>query len=281
MSIQEEERARWRRQTTREAVALAIRGQWQEAAAVNQTILEIFPDDIEALNRLGRSRLELGEHAAAEAAYRRSTEIDPYNAIAVRNLERISHLGEAERAAPVSAGGLEPQVFIEEVGKAGVVQLEQLAPAETLALMAAGERVPLRIDGGRLIVESGRGEYLGLVEAGHAQRLVRLSEGGNRYEAAIVSATAEAVSVIIREIHQDPSQVAWLSFPSTTTAAARTDIGDRALRRELEEEALTGETGYTVVGAGEETEILVEGAPGGGYGGGGDSDGDDDSEDEE
>ncbi|MEE8353894.1 MAG: tetratricopeptide repeat protein [Dehalococcoidales bacterium] len=279
MSYREEDRARWRRRFSKEAIALAMRGQWQEAAAANQGILDLFPNDVEALNRLGRARLELGEYAAAEAAYRRSTEIDPYNAIATRNLERLSRLGGARRASQAGAGGLEPQVFIEEVGKAGVVQLEEPAPAETLARMAAGDRVQLKIDGARMIVESGPGEYLGLVEAGHAQRLTRLAAGGNRYEAALVSATPEAASVIVREVYQDPSQVGRLSFPATGGAAARTDIGDRALRRELEEEeALTGETGYTVVGGGEETEILVEGSPGSdndsGYGSG-------ESEDEE
>jgi len=267
MSYREEDRARWRRQSSKEAIALAMRGQWREAAAANQSILDLFPNDVEALNRLGRAHLELGEYVAAEAAYRRSTEIDPYNAIAARNLERLSHLGETERAAPLGTGGLEPQVFIEEVGKAGVVPLEDPAPAETLARMAAGDRVTLKIDGARMIIESGQGEYLGLVEASHAQRLTRLAAGGNRYEAALVSATPEAASVIIREVYQDPSQVGRLSFPSTGAAAVRTDIGDRVLRRELEEEeAMSGESGYTVVGGGEDTEILVEGAPDSGYG---------------
>ena len=133
--------------------------------------------------------------------------------------------------------------------------------------MAAGDRVPLKIDGARMIVEDGRGQYLGLVEAGHAQRLTRLAAGGNRYEAALVSATPQAATVIIREVYQDPSQVGRLSFPSTGAAAARTDIGDRVLRRELEEEeALTGDSGYTVVGGGtEDSEIIVEGAPRSGY----------------
>lgn len=270
MSYREEDRARWRRQSSKEAIDLAMHGQWQKAAAVNQSIIDLFPNDFEAMNRLGRARLELGEYAAAEAAYRRSTEIDPYNAIATRNLERLSHLGEAQRAAPIGSGGLEPQVFIEEVGKAGVVLLEEPAPAETLARMAAGDRVTLKIDGARMIVESGQGEYLGLVEADHAQRLTRLAAAGNRYEAALVSVTTKAATVIVREVYQDPSQVGRLSFPSTGAAAARTDIGDRVLRRELEaEEALTGESGYTVVGGGgEDTEIIVERAPGGAYGSG-------------
>jgi hypothetical protein len=82
--------------------------------------------------------------------------------------------------------------------------------------------------------------------------------GGNRYSAAIVSSTDRAVTAIIREIYQDPGQTGQLSFPTRGIEAPRPDISDRVIRRELEQEdALTGDPGYTVVG-GEEPEPLAE-----------------------
>ena len=57
-----------------------------------------------------------------------------------------------------------------------------------------------------MMVENSRGEYLGRVDPRHAQRLVRLMEGGNQYSAAVVSSTEDMVTVIIREIYQHPSQ---------------------------------------------------------------------------
>jgi hypothetical protein len=82
--------------------------------------------------------------------------------------------------------------------------------------------------------------------------------GGNRYSAAIVSSADKAVTVIIRETYQDPNQSGQLSFPTRGIEAARPDITDRVIRRELEQEdALSGEPGYTVVG-GEEPEALAE-----------------------
>jgi hypothetical protein len=49
-----------------------------------------------------------------------------------------------------------------------------------------------------------------------------------------------------------------LSFPTRGVEGARTDITDRVLRRELEqEESLLGEPGYTVMG-GEEAEVLPQ-----------------------
>jgi tetratricopeptide (TPR) repeat protein len=265
MTYQEEERTRLRRQLTKQAIALAMQGRWREAVAANQTILEEFPNDIDACNRLGRAYMELGEYALARQSYQKTIALDPYNIIAEKNLGRLSHLGEAAPIPEESLQKVEPQQFIEEIGKAGVVNLYHLASAETLAKMVSGAKVNLKIDGNSLIVENSHGEYLGQVEPRHEQRLIKLIEGGNRYSTAIVSPTPTAVTVIIREEYQDPSQAGRLSFPSKGVEPFRPYVADRMLRRELEyEEALPSENSYTIVGGeieGEDTELLTEEAP--------------------
>ncbi len=258
MSYQEEEQSRLRRQSSKQAIALAMQGQWREAIAVNQTIIEMFPNDVEAHNRLGRAYMELGEYSQAEEAYGRTMEIDPYNAIANKNLQRLSYLREAATVSEGDFQKLEPQHFIKEVGKAGVVQLYHLAPPEVLARTVAGDRVFLKTDGSSLIVESNRREYLGQVEPRYGQRLAKLMEGGNKYTAAIVNSSEDMVTVIIREVYQDPGQIGRLSFPSKRLEGVRSNVGDREIRRGLElEEALPGELGYTVVG-GEEKSLREE-----------------------
>lgn len=258
MAYQEEEQSRLRRQSSREAIALALEGRWQEAIAVNKSLIETFPSDVEALNRLGRAHMELGEYRDAESAYKKTLEIDQYNAIAQKNLQRLSYLRKTSTAADASPHKLEPQHFIEEIGKAGVVQLINLAKPAVLARMVAGDVVHLKISGNNLNVETSRGEYLGQVEVRHGQRLVRLIGGGNRYSAAIVNSTEKAVTVIIRETYQAPGQFGQLSFPTRGIEGVRSDITDRVIRRELEQEdALTSEPGYTVVG-GQESETLAE-----------------------
>lgn len=258
MSYQEEEQSRLRRQSSKQAIALAMQGRWREAIAVNQSLIEMFPTDVDAYNRLGRAHMERGEYAQATEAYGRSLEIDPYNTIARKNLDRLSHLKETAVSSEDDSHKLEPQQFIEEVGKAGAVQLYQLAPPAVLARIVAGDRVNLKIDAVNLVVESNRGEYLGLVEPRHAQRLIRLMEGGNRYSAVIVRSSETAITVIIREVYQDPSQVGRLSFPSRGLEGIRANVSDRVIRRELEhEESLLGEPGYTVIG-GDEATVLTE-----------------------
>ena len=261
MSYQEEERTRLRRQSSKQAVTLAMQGRWREAISANESLLESFPNDADAYNRLGRAYMELGEYSQAKEAYERAMELDPYNIIAQKNLNRLSYLGEAVVSSEGDFHKVEPQQFIEEVGKAGVVNLYRLAPPATLAKTVAGSRVNLKIDWPSLIVENSRGEYLGQVELKHGQRLIKLMEGGNKYTATIISSTEEAVTLIIREVYQDPSQAGRLSFSSKGSESFRPYVGDRIIRRELEyEEALLGEPSYTIIGGeeGEETELLSE-----------------------
>ena len=47
-----------------------------------------------------------------------------------------------------------------------------------------------------------------------ANRLIRLITGGNRYEAAVTSATERELIIIIREVYKHPSQGSVVSFPS-------------------------------------------------------------------
>lgn len=232
MAYQEEEQARLRRQRSKQAIALAMQGRWREAVAANQEIIASFPHDVDAYNRLGRAYIELGDYPQAKEAYERAIEIDPYNAIAQKNLRRLPYLGEAGSEA--DSDRAEPQYFIEETGKAGVVSLYRLAPPGVLAKMAAGNKVYLKAGGSGLAVENARGEYLGQVEPRHAQRLAKLMEGGNQYAAAIVSAAEDRVLVIIREAYQDPSMAGQLSFPPKSGESLRPYLSDKMLRRELE-----------------------------------------------
>jgi tetratricopeptide (TPR) repeat protein len=234
MTYQEEEQVRIRRQRSKNAIALAMQGRWREAVAANQEIIESFPNDVDAYNRLGKAYMELGEYALAREAYTKAIELDSYNIIAQKNLRRLSYLGEAAVTAEADSDKAKPEHFIEETGKAGVVNLYRLAPREILAKIVAGDRVYLKINDSALAVENSRGEYLGQVEPRHAQRLIKLMEGGNKYAAAIVSSTEDKVSVIIREVYQDPSQAGQLSFPPKGGEGLRPYLSDKVLRRGLE-----------------------------------------------
>lgn len=260
MTYPEEETVGLRHQRSQQAIALAMEGRWREAIGVNQNLIDGFPDDVSAHNRLGRAYMELGEFSRAWEAYSRAIELDPYNTIARKNLDRLSRLHE-EGAATSDGSRVEPQNFIEETGKAGVVNLDHLGRPEVADKLVAGDQVYLKINGSNLIVEDGRGEYLGQVDLKHGQRLIKLIEGGNKYATAIVSSAADSVTVIIREVHQDPAQAGRLSFPARGLRSPRPYVSDRVARYELEYEETTEEEeepGYPTVRAEESTISTVD-----------------------
>lgn len=253
MTYQEEGSSRLKRQLTKQAITLAMEGKWREAVATNKEIIEGFPDDVDAYNRLGRACMELGDYSQAQEAYKRAQELDPYNTIAEKNIRRLSRLGEG---AYVESRKFEPKNFIEEIGKAGVVSLHRLASPRVLATVAAGDMVNLRIDRANLVVENGRGDYLGLVDTKHAHRLIKLMEGGNKYTAHIISSGENAMTVIIREVYQHPSLTGQLSFPTRVEERA---YGDRMIKRDVEYEDEYAEEAEYAPGGEEEEDVLLEG----------------------
>jgi len=235
MAFLTEDRAKLNRRLTREAISLAMQGKWREAVSVNQMILDNFPTDVEAYNRLGRALMELGEYARAREAYSKALELDPHNKIARKNLERLEMLGETSAPKHRDEHRIAPQLFLEETGKSGVVNLVNTASQEVLARMGAGDEVLLKIEGTKLLVTDRDGEYLGEVEPGHARRLIRLMEGGNKYAAAIAGLDG-GVRVFIKETYQHPSQMGRLSFPVKEMAGFHPYLRGGLLRQEEQEE---------------------------------------------
>ncbi|MCL6648381.1 MAG: tetratricopeptide repeat protein [Chloroflexi bacterium] len=239
-----EEKARFRRLRSEQAVQLAMQQKWDEAIAVNKAIVDVFPDDVEAYNRLGKAYLETGRLAEAREAYQKALTLDPNNAIARRNLTRL----QAMKDETITTVAVQPQVdanlFIEETGKTGVTTLVNTAPREELATLTAGEPVLLKVEGKDLKVLSTRNEYLGQVEPRLALRLIRLMQGGNQYAAAVTSLTDDSVEIIIRETFQHPTQVGKVSFPTRGgDAGFRPYIRDSVLRYDVEEEEESFEEG--------------------------------------
>ena len=231
-----------RRQLTREAIALAMQGRWEEAVVANRDIIEIFPKDVSAHNRVGKALAELGWYTEAKEAYSKALEIDPRSSIARRNLRRLSVLKEEQPCPGRYHQRVVPHLFMEEVGKAAVANLRRLATREMLAKMAAGAPVYLKAKGRSIVVENSLGEYLGEIEPSIGTRLANLIEGGNRYTAAITSLADNEVKVIIREMFQHPSQAGRPSFPAKGPNGFRSYVRDSILKYELEEEETFDET---------------------------------------
>ncbi|MEX1194310.1 MAG: tetratricopeptide repeat protein [Dehalococcoidia bacterium] len=234
MVFKAEDRTRAKKQHADAAIQLALQGRWEEAVDVNRAILESFPSDVDACNRLGKAMTELGRYADARQAYMRAIEIDPLNSIAQKNLNRLSTLGKKAPAKKANQK-LSPQMFIEETGKTGITTLVN-ADMDAANHLTAGDQVKLANEKGNLVMRTMSGDYLGDVDTRLAQRLLKLMDSGNEYVAAISSLQDDSVKVFIRETFQHASQTGKLSFPPMVTAGFRPYVKTRLLRNDRDEE---------------------------------------------
>lgn len=222
MAFQRSKDIEWtKNERTKKAIALAMRNRWFEAVEANRSLIADFPGDVEAYNRLGRALTELGRIDEAKDVFRQALEVSPHNAIARKNLDRITQLGSELHPAPRTSRRA-ARAFIGDTGKTGVTSLVNLSPPNVLAKMAPGDDVRLELDKGRLNVIGGAtNEKLGQIEPKTASRLKRLIDGGNRYQATVKSVDDHEITIIIREVYKHPSQSGVVSFPSHATAGVR------------------------------------------------------------
>jgi len=222
--------SRLKRNLSRDAIALALKGEWERASEVNRAILELFADDVEAMNRLGKAFMELGRYGEAKDVLGNVARIAPYNNIAKKNLARLDSLGSSPASTKQGRkAGSVPHMFIEESGKSGTTVLRKTASEETIARVAPSDPAHLIVENSNLNVYSRDDEYLGQVEPKLGQRLIRLMCGGNEYDAAIVSVNQQGLSVIIRETYRHRSLREVCSFPSKTKAEHRVYLGQKLL----------------------------------------------------
>ena len=232
-----EDRLRQKRTKSEQAITLAMKNRWDEAAQINREILDMFPNEVDAYNRLGKALTELGHYGEARDAYAHALKLDPLNGIASKNLQRLGKLA-TEGAAATAPSPVDPRLFIEESGKTTVTQLTDLRRAEATAKLSAGDQLQLERRGNQVVVTNSAGHQIGRIEPKLEQDLIRLMDRGNQYAVFVTSANDQAVHVIIRETHRSAAMGNRPSFrPSAAPeGGARAYTREGVLRYELEEE---------------------------------------------
>src|SRR5438094_7400541 len=173
-----EDRLRQKRTKSEQAISLAMKNRWDEAAQVNREILELFPNEVDAFNRLGKALTELGRYAEARDAYAHAARLDPLNGIAAKNLQRLGKLATEGAAAP-SPSPVDPRLFIEESGKTTVTQLTDVRRTDATAKLSAGDQMQLERRGNQIVVANTTGNDIGRIEPKLEQDLIRLLDLGN------------------------------------------------------------------------------------------------------
>src|SRR5438876_7914845 len=196
-----------------QATAAALDADWPRALELNQKILETSADDVEARNRLGRAYIELGKLEEAKAAFTEVLKSEPYNSIAIRNQTRVIALIEHRAKPNVTSTRTQPRLFIEDMGKTGILRGINPAPPHVLAKYSPGAECELREQEGLLALHARDGELVGFLEPKVGRRLIDLLRTGNQDVAAIRSTEPRNPRIAIREISQSPENASRISFP--------------------------------------------------------------------
>jgi tetratricopeptide (TPR) repeat protein len=146
-----EDRLRQKRSKSEQAISLAMKNRWDEAAQLNREILDLFPNEVDAYNRLGKALTELGRYGEARDAYSQAVKLDPLNGIAAKNLQRLGKLAVEGAAAPAPSP-VDPRLFIEESGKTTVTQLTDVRRSDAATKLSAGDQMQLERRGNQLLI---------------------------------------------------------------------------------------------------------------------------------
>lgn len=201
------------RTLSEQAIVAALESDWQRAADLNKQTLDVAPDDAEARNRYGRALLELGKLDESRAAYQEVLKAFPHDPVAIRQLARIALLVEDKKKTQPTKSKTQTRLFIEDMGKTGILRLMNPAPPAIVARYSPGAEVELREQEGLLAVHTRDGELLGFLEPKVGRRLIDLIRGGNEYVVALVTNDQSNPRVAVREVLQSPENAHRISFP--------------------------------------------------------------------
>lgn len=207
-----------------QAILAAKKTDWHAAVAINEQILTSYPDDVGSYNRLGLAQLQLGDRSAAKTSFSKALEIDRSNAIAKKQLERIS----SKKTTTLPSFSTEH--FIEEPGRTKIVELHRLAGKQVLEELSVGSHCKLVAKKRYISVETLQGTYIGALPEDISFRLIKLIESGNVYACMIQKITSNQCSVYLKETHRSPANLDTHSFPpGKINSNSVLDIDDRFL----------------------------------------------------
>lgn len=183
-----------------QAIDFALSCRWEEAEKLNTEMLQDDPNNTQYLNRLAKAKFELGKYTECKKIYAQVLEIDPYNAIAQKNSKKLSSIKKDSILKNGSnASAISASFFYEEPGVTTLVSLVKVAEPQKLVALSPGSLVNLNLKKKGISVTDAYGVYLGAFPDDSAFHLMRLLDGGNKYQVIIKSVKSNAVTVLIRE----------------------------------------------------------------------------------
>lgn len=181
------------------AIQCALKQNWKEAIRINQELVTLNDEDVEAINRLAYAHLKSGNLATAKSSYKKVLKIDRYNPIALKNLKWLTNLSKNDIHSDPTISPT-PTIFLEEPGKTKIVTLVHLASFRILCNILTAQQVLLIPKKHSVEIRTGRGEYIGALPDDLSHRLLHFIAAGNTYDAYVKNVAKNSVTIFIREL---------------------------------------------------------------------------------
>jgi tetratricopeptide (TPR) repeat protein len=190
-----------------QAIRAALHGDWEAAVELNLEILSESPQNIAALNRLGRAYTEIGQKDAAKEAYERVLKIDKYDTIATKNLKLLPH--QKNNGARVI---LSEEDFIELPGITKSTLLIKVASRDILLSLACKQKLTLVPKTRLVAVMTDDNVCIGCLPDDLSLKLKDLIKAGYEYLACLKGSSDNTATIFIREIKRPKRPSASATF---------------------------------------------------------------------
>ena len=153
---------------TKKSIKLATESNWNAAAAINQEIIEDFPWDLEAYNRLGKACMEIGDKNKASNAFKCALVISENSVIAKKNLARLDKTNNDPNKRSANSNTSNKN-YIEESAKTVITKLlnvprqldtSNLLSGDTVQLVLSSKGIKVMVSGRLAGNEIARTEWL-------------------------------------------------------------------------------------------------------------------------
>lgn len=197
------------------AINEALNGHFQKAIDFNKEIVRADSNNLEAYLRLGFASFQINDFKNAHKYYLKALKIQPANQIAKINLDKLKILGKRSRhkVTEKNTSSLDPNLFLNVIGKTKVVPLVNLGQINLLAKLKVGQRVYLKIKKRRVEIRNENNEYIGALPDDISKRLIFFIEAGSHYIAYIKEAAKNQVDVFLKEEKKGKKVERYSSFP--------------------------------------------------------------------
>lgn len=233
------------------AIDAAINNDWYTAIKLNQQIIDVDNNNINAYLRLGFALLRTKQIDEAERAYKKAIEIQPKNRFAIDNLERISIIKQSNHSTDQHNGSIEkqnlnPSLFLDVPGKTKAVPLVNLGQKQVLAQLSIGQEVFFRLKKKHIEIRTKNNDYIGALPNDISKRIEYFLQNDSQYGIYIKEALLTSVTVFIKEIRKGQEVDSLLSFPEsaqmlnilskTHSTESAADTEDEDIETDIEED---------------------------------------------